>query len=133
MEDHGEYPNLFVNAGMDWLASYQSTSPGSIMNHMVVGTISTAATLTDVVGSMGEIARNTMASRAAANNVLTEVCTFAGNTDTVTSESIREVGIVNHAGSGPNGDLRSRAVVAAVVLSDSDFLQISYETTVGSR
>ena len=133
VEDHGEWPNLFVNEGMDYLAAFQGTSAGSVMNHMVVGTVSTAASLTDVVDSMGEIARNTMATRTSAANVLTEVCTFAGNTDTITSESIVEVGVVNHAGSGPNEDLRSRSVFAAVVLADSDFLKIEYATTVGSR
>ena len=133
VEDHGKWPNLFVNEGMDYLADFQDTTPGSVMNHMVVGTVSTVATLTDVVDSMGEIARNTMATRTSAANILTEVCTFAGNADTLTSESIVEVGITNHAGSGPNGELRSRSVFSSVVLADSDFLRIEYQTTVGSR
>ncbi len=133
VEKAGEWPNLFVNEGMDYLAAFQSTTAGSVMNHMVVGTTSTAATLTNIVNSMGEIARNTMATRTSANNVLTEVCTFGGNADTITSESIVEVGVVNHAGSGPNGELRSRSTFAAVVLADSDFLRIEYQTTVGSR
>lgn len=133
IEDHGEWPNLFVSEGMDYLADFQATTTTSVMNHMLVGTISTAATLTDVVGSMGEIARNTMATRTAAANILTEVCTFAGDADSITSESIVEVGVVNHTGSGPNGELRSRSTFSSVVLADSDFLRISYETTVGSR
>lgn len=125
--------NLFVNAGMDYLAAFQSTSPGSVMNHMLVGTISTAATLTDVVGSMGEVSRVTMATRTAANNILTEVATFGGALHGITSVSLREVGVVNHASSGPNGTLRSRSVFAAVVLANSDQLRIEYQTTVGSR
>jgi hypothetical protein len=128
-----EAKNLFVNEGMDYLAAFQSTTVTSVMNLMLVGTISTAATLTDVVGSMGEVARNTMATRVSAANVLTEVCTFAGDTDALTSLSLREVGVVNHNDSGPNGELRSRSVFAAVVLADSDYLSITYETTVGSR
>ncbi len=133
IEDKGDWPNLFVNEGMDYLADFQATTVTSVMNHMLVGTISTAATLSDVVGSMGEIARNTMATRTAAANVLTEVATFAGNADTITSESIVEVGILNDARSGPFGELRSRSVFSAVVLADSDFLRVEYQTTVGSR
>lgn len=132
-EDAGTWPNLFVNAGMDYLALFQSTTPGSVMNHMLVGTISTAATLTDVVGSMGEVARVTMATRTAANNILTEVATFGGAQHSITSLSLREVGVVNHASSGPNGTLRSRSVFAAVILANSDQLRIEYQTTVGSR
>jgi len=133
IEDHGDWPNLFVNEGMDYLADFQATTTTSVMNHMLVGTVSTAATLTDVVDSMGEIARNTMATRTAATNILTEVATFAGNADTITSESIVEVGVTNHANSGPNGELRSRSIFSSVVLADSDFLRIEYQTTVGSR
>lgn len=133
VEDHGKWPNLFVNEGMDYLADFQATTTTSPMNHMVVGTETAAATLTDVVNSMGELARNTMATRTAAANVLTEVCTFAGNTDTITSESIVEVGVVNDARSGNFGELRSRSTFSAVVLADSDFLRIEYQTTVGSR
>lgn len=135
VEDHGDWGNLFLNNGMDYLAVFQSTAPGSVMNHMAVGTISTAATLTDVVGSMGEVSRVTMATRTVpnSNNVLVEVATFAGNTNGITSVSLREVVVVNDARSGPNGTGRSRAVFAAVVLAASDFLRVSYETTVGSR
>jgi hypothetical protein len=125
--------NLFTNEGMDYLALFQSTTPGSVMNHMAVGTVSTAATLTNVVDSMGEVARVTMATRTAANNILTEVATFGGSLHGITSVSLREVGVVNHASSGPNGELRSRSVFAAVVLANSDQLRIEYATTVGSR
>jgi len=124
--------NLFVNEGMDYLAAFQSTSPGSVMNHMLVGTLSTAATLTDVVTTMKEVARVTMATRTAAANILTEVATFGGSQHNITSLSLREVGISNHAGSG-NGTLRSRSVFAAVILANSDQLRIEYQTTCGSR
>lgn len=124
--------NLFVNQGMDYLASFQSTSPGSVMNHMAVGTISTAATLTDVVTTAGEVARVTMATRTATNNILTEVATFGGNLHGITSVVLREVVVANHAGSG-QGAIRSRSVFAAVTLAASDQLRIEYQTTVGSR
>lgn len=102
------------------------------MNHMAVGTVSTAATLTDVVTTMGEVARATMATRTATNNILTEVATFGGALHSITSLSLREVGVLNHATSG-NGTMRSRSVFAAVVLANSDQLRIEYQTTVGSR
>lgn len=124
--------NLFVNQGMDYLAMFQSTSPGSVMNHMAVGTISTAATLTDVVTTMGEVARVTMATRIASANILTEVATFGGNLNGITSVVLREVGVFNHSGSGA-GTMRSRSVFAAVTLAASDQLRIEYATTCGSR
>ena len=131
----GTWPNLFTSAGMDYLAVFQTTAPGSVMNHMLVGTISTAATLTDVVGSMGEVARVSMATRTtpSSNNVLTEVATFGGTANGITSVSIREVGVVNDARSGPFGALRARAIHASTVLANSDFVRYEWATTCGSR
>ena len=129
VEDAGTWPNLFVTEGQNYLAGFQSTSPASVMNHMLVGTVSTAATYTNLVDSFGEVARVTMATRTAAVNVLTEVATFAGGLNGITSVVLREVGVTNDARSGPNGDLRSRTVYAAVTLAASDFLNISYTST----
>jgi hypothetical protein len=125
-------PNLFTSQGGTYLAQLQSTTTTSVMNYMAVGTGTVAATLSDVVGSMGEVARRIMATRTNAANILTEVATFAGNTNGITSVVLREVGVTNHANSGPNGELRSRSVFSAVTLGASDFLSISYATTVGS-
>lgn len=132
-EEHGPYRNLFVQRGMSYLAAFQSTAPGSVMNHMHVGTGTTAATLSDIalVGAVGS--RVTMASRTvtgANSNILSEVATFAGFLTGITSAVLREIGIFNHATTG--GDMRSRAVYAAITLGDSDFLQVNYRTTVGS-
>lgn len=123
--------NLFVNDGMDYLAMFQSTTPGSVMNHMQVGTGTTAATLTDTTlgGAVGS--RVAMATRIASANILTEVATFAGNTTGITSLVLREIGVFNHAVTG--GTMRSRTVFAAITLGASDFLRIDYRTTCGSR
>lgn len=129
LEDAGTWPNLFVTEGQNYLAAFQSTAPGSVMNHMLVGTISTAVSYNNVVGSFGEVARVTMATRTAAVNVLTEVATFAGGLNGITSVVLREVGVTNDARSGPNGTLRSRTVFAAVTLAASDFLNIQYSST----
>lgn len=124
--------NLFLSGGMDYLAMFQSTSPGSVMNNMAVGTVSTAATLSNVVGSLGEVARVVMATRIASQNTLTEVATFGGALNGLSSVSLREVGVVNDSRSGNFGTLRSRSVFAAVILADSDQLRIEYSTKVGS-
>ena len=128
--------NLFLNQGMDYLAAFQSTTVTSVMNYMIVGTATVAATLTDVATTMGEIDRNIMATRTspALSNVLTEVATFAGGLDSITSASIRELGVINDARSGGFGSLRSRTVFgSAIVLASSDFVNFSYVTTVSSR
>src|SRR3990167_1938479 len=128
--------NLFVNQGMDYLAALQSTTVTSVMNYMIVGTATVAATLTDVATTMGEVRRNIMAARTAPalSNVLTEVATFAGGLDSITSLSIRELGVINDARSGGFGSLRSRTVFGnAIVLASSDAVNFSYVTTVSSR
>jgi hypothetical protein len=125
--------NLLVNNGMSYLAVLQSTTAVSVMNHMNVGTGTTAATLSDIalVGAVGS--RVPMASRTVTGancNILVEVSTFAGFLTGITSATLREIGIFNHAITG--GTMRSRAVFSAITLGDSDYLQVNYRTTVGS-
>lgn len=132
VEDLGWTDNLFVGAGMAYLAALQSTTVTSQCNWMSVGTGTTAATLTDLqlIGQVGS--RSVMASRTTGGtslNVLTEVCTFSGFLSGVTSLVLREVGAFN---APTGGTMRSRAVYAQIILADSDFLQLSYRTTVGS-
>lgn len=124
--------NLFVFDGMKYLAKFQSTSPGSVMNNMLVGTISTAATLSNVVSGFGEVARVVMATRTSTNNILTEVATFGGFLNGITSVALREVGVTNDSRSGNFGELRSRSTFSSVVLADSDQLRVEYSTTCGS-
>lgn len=129
--EHQHVKNLFVISGMGYLALLQSTTVTSPMNHMHVGTGTVAATLSDLAlgGAVGS--RAAMASRTlAGSNVLTEVATFSGFITGITSAVLREIGVFNHATTG--GTMRSRAVFAAITLADSDFLQFTYRTTVGS-
>lgn len=132
-EDYGWSPNLLTAVGMDYLAVFQSTAPFSVMNHMQVGTGTTAAAVGDValVGAIGS--RSTMLSRTVPQsaNVLVEVATFAGFVSGITSAVIREAGVFNHAVTG--GTMRSRAVMAAITLADSDYLQLSWRSTVSSH
>jgi hypothetical protein len=129
VEDLGWFKNLFTGAGATYLAAFQSTTPGSVVNHMSVGTGTTAAALLDttLVGQVGS--RATMATRANVLNVLSEVASFTGFLSGVTSLVLREVGCFN-ATSG--GTMRSRAVFSAITLADSDALLLTYRTTVGS-
>lgn len=133
VEERGPVPNLFVRMGMSYLAGFQSTAPNSVMNHMHVGTGATAPVFSDTTlgGQVGS--RSTMQSRTvtgANSNILTEVATFAGFVSGVTSLVLQEIGVFNHATTG--GDMRSRAVFASITLGDSDFLQVTYNTTIGS-
>lgn len=133
LEDHGWWKNLFVQQGMSYLATLQSTTVVSQMNFMNVGTVSTAATLSDsaLTGAVGS--RATMASRTVTGancNILSEVATFSGFISGIKSLVLREIGIFNANVSG--GVMRSRAVFASITLADSDFLQVTYQTTVGS-
>jgi len=129
VEELGPYPNILTTQGQNYIAQLQSTAPDSVVNHMAVGTATIAATYTSVVLSLGEVDRNTMATRTAAANVLSEVCTFAGFLDSVKSLQIRAIGCSNHAGSG-QGILRSLTVLGtAVVMADSDFLLVNYTNT----
>jgi len=130
VEDLGWTKNLVTISGQDWMAAYFSSSPGSAMAYMDVGTVSTAVTLADsnITGRVGS--RVAIATKTSASNVLTEVCTFAGFVTGITSLVLREVGGLN-ATSG--GTLRARTVFSSITLADSDFLQVSYRTTVGSR
>ena len=128
--------NLFVNQGMDWLAAFQSTAPGSAMNHMMVGSCTNAVSLTCRVTSLGELKRNTMATRVAnsGSNILTETCSFGGSIDGLTSLGILVIGVTNDARSGNFGELRSASVQGTpIVLGNSDTVLFNYITTVGSR
>lgn len=132
-----ERRNLVVNGGMDYLASRVGSSvftTNSAMNYMAIGTVSTAATLTNTTLT-GEISRkvlSTNASSVSIGNVWTAVATWAGFADTVTSRQIVETGTFNAAGSGA-GIMLQRLTFSSVVLADSDFLRVTIETTVGSR
>lgn len=131
VEDRGWQKNLVPEAGQNWLATYLSTAPGSAMNHMNVGTGTTAPVFGDttLAGAVGS--RVTLASRLAATNILTSVGTFAGFVSGVTSLVLREVGIFNHAVTG--GTMMARATFASITLGDSDNLQINHRLSCGSR
>jgi len=127
-------PNLIVNNGMDYLADRigsRTTGSNSTMSVVCVGTVTTAATLTNA-SITGEVKRKLFDSTSRNGNIWIYVNTFGGAADTITSVQIAEAGTLNSATSG-TGVLFQRVVFATVVLADSDFLKLQVETTVGSR
>lgn len=128
------YPNLVVTEGLEFMASRigsRAIGVNSTMSATAVGTISVAATFTDVAVTMGEVDRKLFSSVSLASNVWIQVTTFGGGADAVTSVNMVEAGTLNSAQSGL-GQLFQRVVYAAVTLADSDFLKLQLETQVGS-
>lgn len=126
--------DLIVNPGRIYIAQRISggDTVASAMAHIAVGTVSTAAALTNSTVP-GEVARKATAiNSATTDNVWTAVATFGGNADSVTSLSLVEAGVFNHAASG-NGTMMQRVTFASVVLADSDILSLTLETNVGSN
>lgn len=123
------FDNMVVDAGMDFLAASLSSSPGSAMNHIAVGT-GTGASSLGTVALAGEAKRNVMGSKLSSNNVWITTCTFAGNADSVTSVALTEAAVFN-ATSGYNCFQRIQGTLAT--LGDSDYLHLTIETTIGSR
>lgn len=126
--------DLVVNDGRVFLAKRINggDAVASAMQHMAIGTVATAATLTDTKIT-GEVVRKTMAiSSAVTNNKYQGVATFGGSADSVASVVLREAGIFNHAASG-QGTMFQRVTYASVTLANSDLLHLTMETIVGSN
>jgi len=127
--------DLITNLGRIYMAARMASDAdatvNSLMSHMAVGTVSTAAGLTNSLVT-GEVARKALSTFSAASNIVTAVATFGGSADSVTSLSLVEAGIFNHATSG-TGIMMQRVTFAAVVLANSDILKLTLETNVGSN
>lgn len=133
-----EAGDLIVTTGRIYIARRiaggDATTGASAMVAMAVGTGSVAAALTDgsTPGLYGEVKRKALAiNSATSNNVYTAVMTLGGAADSVTSIQIQEAGVVNTVLSG-QGTLMQRVTFSAVTLADSDFLQLTLQTNVGS-
>lgn len=129
-EEYIEEHNLVVDAGMDWLAGFLSGT-GSAMIHVAVGSGTTAASLNQTA-LVAETARKEMGSKTSSENVWISVTTFGGDADSVTSVALTEAGVFNHASSG-EGTMFQRLQSTLATLGNSDFLQLTIETTLGSR
>ena len=126
--------DLVVNAGRTYLAKRIAggDSVASAMLYMAVGTATDAPALTDTTLA-GEIKRKASSiSSATSNNRYTNVATWGGAAESISSISITEAGVFNHASSG-NGTMFQRVTFAAVVLANSDLLKVELTTIVGSN
>jgi len=128
-------PNIVTNNGADYLASRigsRATGANSTMSTTAIGTVSTAATLTDAT-IPGEVDRKLFDSTSLNANVWVIVNTWGGGADGVTSVQIVEAGIFNATASITGNVMFNRVVFASVVLANSDFLKLQIETQVHSR
>ena len=126
--------NLIVNNGMNFLAAKigsQAVGTNSAMAYTAIGTVSTAATLTNATLT-GEIKRKIFDVTTLNGNVWTIINTWAGSVDGITSVSIVEAATMNHASSA-QGVMFQRVTFSSVVLANSDFMSLQIDTTVGSR
>ena len=124
--------DLITDNGRVFLAQRIGANVNSPMAHMAIGTVSTAADLTDTTLT-GEIDRKALATNSAiTDNIYTAVATWGGAADSVQSIAIVEGGIFNHAGSG-QGTMFQRVTFAAVTLADSDLFKLTMQTNVGSN
>lgn len=126
--------DLIVNAGRTYIAKRIAggDAVASAMAHIAVGTVATVASLNNTQPT-GEVVRKATAINSAiVNNIFTAVATFGGTADSVTSLSLVEAAVLNHASSG-EGTMMQRVTFAAVVLANSDILALTMETNVGSN
>ena len=126
--------NVVTNCGMNYLASRiscRAVGVNSDMSATAIGTVSTAATLSDTAIT-GEVDKKLFDSTSLNLNVWVIVNTWAGNADSVTSYIIAEAGVFNSLTSG-TGVMFQRVTFSTVTLADSDYLKLQIETTVGSR
>jgi hypothetical protein len=126
--------DLIVNPGRVFLAKRIAggDTVASAMAYMAVGTGTTAPTLTNST-ILGEIKRKSSSTNSAtSNNQYTNVATWGGAADSISSVAIAEAGVFNHASSG-NGTMFQRVTFSAVTLADSDLLKIELTTVVGSN
>jgi hypothetical protein len=121
--------DLIVNPGRIFLAKRIAggDTVASAMAYMAVGTGTTAPALTNST-VLGEVKRKLSSTNSAtANNIYTNVATWGGAADVVTSIAIAEAGVFNHASSG-NGTMFQRVTFSPVTLADSDLLKIELTT-----
>lgn len=126
--------DLIPNSGRIYLAKRISggDTVASAMAHIAVGTGTASPALGDTA-LVGEYKRKATAINSAlTNNIWSAVSTFGGAADSITSLSITEAGVFNHASSG-QGTMFQRVTFSSVTLADSDLFRIELQTVVGSN
>jgi hypothetical protein len=126
--------DLVVDTGRIFLAKKigAANTADSAMLYMAIGTATTAPALGDTT-LPGEIKRKLSSiSSATVNNRYTNVATWGGSSETISSVAITEAGVFNAAASGA-GTMFQRVTFASVVLANSDLLKVELTTIVGSN
>ena len=94
--------------------------------------VATAPGLTDTTLT-GEVNRKILSTNSAiTNNIYTAVATWGGSADSITSVDLQEAGLFNSTLSA-QGTMFQRVTFASVILANSDLLQVTLETNVGSN
>ena len=94
--------DLIVTAGRVFIAKRISAGDtvSSAMGHIAVGTGTTGAALGDTALVAERARKATAINSVLSANVYTDIATFGGFADSVTSAQLTEAGLFNHASSG---------------------------------
>ena len=127
-----ECTDLITNQGRIHLAKriVGLDAASSAMAYMAIGSGTTAPALTDTALVHESVRKVFAVGSAITNNIFTAINTFGGFADSITSASITEAGIFNHATAG---ECFQRVTFSAVTLANSDLLKLTLQTNVGSN
>lgn len=120
-----DIPNLVVTVGKEFIASRIAGSASNVMQHMAVGTNSTAANASQTA-LLTEIGRASLlvSGGTPSANVVTFQATFA---EGVGTGAITEAGIFNNS---PAGTMLARTTFAVVNKDSLDTLTINWAVTI---
>ena len=119
----GEYDNLVVSAGKNFVASRLAGVTDAVMSHMAIGTGSTAADAADTTLAT-EAGRVALTSTNVVDNEITYTATFGAGVGT---GAIVEAGVLN---ASLAGTLLCRTVFSAINKGASDSITITWTVTV---
>ncbi len=119
----GEYNNLVVSAGKNFVASRLAGVTDDVMSHMAIGTDSTAADAADTTLAT-EAGRVALTSTNVVDNEITYTATFGAGVGT---GAIVEAGVLNASSAGT---LLCRTVFSAINKGASDSITITWTVTV---
>ena len=119
----GEYNNLVVSAGKNFVASRLAGVTDDVMSHMAIGTDSTAADAADTTLA-AEAGRVALTSTNVVDNEITYTATFGAGVGT---GAIVEAGVLNASSAGT---LLCRTVFSAINKGASDSITITWTVTV---